>query len=127
MCQVSMTTPPASCPASPTSRRDLVQHQQCRVVERRAGHHHTDRLANRETDLVETGSGVRVQGQRVAVELGTFEGRQPDQLTGPGRLAAGLGDGLARLRADGLRDGLRALVGQRGGLQQDPHPLVGGG
>ena len=30
-------------------RRDLVQHQQGRVVERRDGHHHTDRLADRET------------------------------------------------------------------------------
>jgi len=86
----------------------------------------THRLANREPDLVETRSGIRVQRQRVAVELGSFERRQPDQLTRPGRLTAGLRDGLARFRADGLRDRLRSLVGQRGCMQQDPHPLVGG-
>ena len=93
-------------------RRELVQHQQGRVVERRDGHHHADRLADGETDLVETRSGVRVQRQRITVELGSFERRQPDQLTGPGRLAAGLGDGLAGLGADRLRDRLGPLVGQ---------------
>ena len=107
-------------------RRDLVQHQQRRVVERRDGHDDPDRLAHREADLVEARSGVRVQRQRVAVELGALERRQPDQLTGARRLAAGLGDGLAGLGADRLRDRLGSLVGQGGRPQQDLHPLVGG-
>ena len=103
---------------------ELVQHEQGRVVERRDGHHDSARLAEREADLVLAGAAVGVQRQGLAVELGALEGRQPDQLPGATGLAGGLGDGLARLGADRLRDLGGSLVGELRRPQQDPHPLV---
>jgi hypothetical protein len=104
-----------------------VHDQQGRVVERGDRHHDADRLVDGEADLVQAGAAVRVQRQRVAVELGALECGQPDQVTRARRLAPGLGDRLPGLGADDLRGRLGALVGQLGRAEQDPHPLVGRG
>ena len=108
-------------------RRDLVQHQQRREVERGDRDDDADRLADGEADLVEARARVRVQRQGVAVELGALERREPDEVARAACLRRRLGDRLAVLGADRRGDLRGALVGERGGPQQDPHPLVGGG
>jgi hypothetical protein len=66
------------------------------------------------------------QRRRLAVEPGALVGREPDDVPGAAGLAAGLGQGLAVLRAEDLADPVRALVGQGGRAQQDIGALVGG-
>ena len=92
--------------------RDLVQHQQRREVERGDRDDDADRLADGEADLVEAGALVRVQRQRVAVELGALERREPDEVARAARLRRRLGDRLAVLGADRRGDLRRALVGE---------------
>jgi hypothetical protein len=106
--------------------RQFVQHEQCGVVERRDGHHDTARLTQREAHLVQPGATAGVQRQSLTVELGALEGLETDQVSGSRRLAGGLGDGLARLRADGLRDLGSSLVGELRRTQQNRHPRVRG-
>ena len=109
-------------------RSDLVQHQQRRVVERGDRDDHADRLTDREADLVEARALVRIQGQRVAVELGTLERRQPDQVARAAYFQGRLGDRLAAiLGAEDRGELRRALVDEGRRLQEDPHPLVGRG
>ena len=74
--------------------------------------------------LSKPGALVRVQRQRVAVELGALERREPDQVARAACLGRRLGDRLAVLGAERRRDLRRALVGQLRRPQQDPHPLV---
>jgi hypothetical protein len=101
-----------------------VHDQQGRVVERRDGRDDADRLLQGEADLVQAGAPVGVQREGVTVQLSALKGGQPDQVPGPGRLAARLGDRLANFGADDLRGRLGPFVGELSGAKQDPHPLV---
>ena len=59
----------------------FVQHEEGGVVERRNRDHNTDGLSKSETDLVKTGTRVGIQGKRIAIPVGAFECREPDDFS----------------------------------------------
>ena len=100
------------------SRRDLVQHQVEREVERGDRRHHAVRLRDGETQRRDPGA----ISSNCTVSDGQPPGllrRDPQGVDGAAHLDPGRGDGLSRLGAQQLGEGVRPLRDQSAGREQE--------
>ena len=97
------------------------------IVEGGNGYHDPDGLTQGETDLLKSGSLVRVEGEGLAIKLGALKGCKTNDFSGTSCFAASLEEALAVLGTDDLGNVFGALLSKRGCSEKDCKALVGGG